>query len=94
MLNGKDNLIQSRISAYVQFWRPYTLCSTDTILMVLVDYDLLEAERQLRIFEERFPNDCEVEGKNPLRLRIYPTFFSSPSDKFQHENFVKQRRRK
>jgi hypothetical protein len=94
MLNGKDNLIQSKLSAYVQSERPYTLSSIDPILMVLVDYDISESERQLRIFEERYPNDCMVEGKNPLRLRVYPTFFSSPSDKFQHENFVKRRRRK
>ena len=53
-----------------------------------------EAERQLEIWMSNHPDDCMVEDKNPLTIRIYPTFFEDPDQKSQRTSFVERRKRR
>ena len=92
MITLKDSSIQSKISLLFQIERPYSISANDPGIMALVDYDLPEAERQLEIWMSNHPDDCMVEDKNPLTIRIYPTFFEDPDQKSQRTSFVERRK--
>ncbi|WP_110641216.1 hypothetical protein [Thermoplasma sp. Kam2015] len=93
MITLRDSSIQSKISLLFQMERPYTISANDPGIMDLVDYDLSEAERHLEIWMSNHPDDCLVEGKNPLTIRIYPTFFEDPEQKLQRDAHKKRMRR-
>jgi hypothetical protein len=40
------------------------------------------------------PDDFLILSKNPLTLKIFPTFFEDPEQRLQHESFVERRKRR
>ena len=94
MTTLQDSQIQSRICTFIRIERPYTLAASDAGIMKIVDYDLSEAERQLEIWMSKHPDDFLILSKNPLTLKIYPTFFEDPEQRLQHESFVERRKRR
>jgi hypothetical protein len=94
MITLRDSQIQSRICTFIRIERPYTLAASDAGIMKIVDYDLSEAERQLEIWMSNHPDDFMVLGKNPLSIKIYPTFFEDPEQKAQRDIFIKMRERR
>ena len=94
MITLRDSAVQSKISLLFQMERPYRITANDPGIMQLVDYDLSEAERQLAIWMSNHPNDCFVESRNPLTLKIYPTVFEDPEQKAQRTAFIERRKRR
>ena len=94
MTTLQDSQIQSRICTFIRIERPYTLAASDAGIMKIVDYDLSEAERQLEIWMSNHPDDFLILSKNPLTLKIFPTFFEDPEQRLQHESFVERRKRR
>ena len=94
MISFQDNKTQSMIDTIIGIERPYYISACDSIIMGVVDYDLSEAERHLKIWLDRHEKDCSVEGKNPLTLKIFPTFFEDPEQKVQRDRYVDARRRR
>ena len=94
MMSPQDSQIQSKICAYIRKEMPYELPANDAGVMKIVDYDLSEAERHLEIWMSKHPDDFLILSKNPLTLKIYPTFFEDPEQKLQHESFVERRKRR
>ncbi len=92
MIILKDSAVQSKISLLFQMERPYRITANDPGIMQLVDYDLSEAERQLDIWLSNHPHDCIQEARNPLTLKIFPTFFEDPEQKAQRTAFIEKRR--
>ena len=90
MITLRDSAVQSKISLLFQMERPYRITANDPGIMQLVDYDLSEAERQLEIWMSNHPDDCVQEARNPLTIRIYPTFFENPEQKSQKEAYKKK----
>ena len=93
MITLRDSSVQSKISLLFQMERPYRITANDPGIMQLVDYDLSEAERQLEIWMSNHPHDCIQEARNPLTLKIYPTFFEDPEQKSQREAHRKKMKR-
>ena len=94
MITLRDSAVQSKISLLFQMERPYRITANDPGIMQLVDYDLSEAERQLEIWMSNHPADCIQEARNPLTLKIFPTFFEDPEQRLQHDAFVERRKRR
>ncbi len=95
MITRNDNLIQPKVSLLIEMERPDRIAANDPGIMQLVDYDLPEAERQLRIWMSRHPDDFLIIGKNPLELKIYPTAYShDPEQKSRKDAFVQRRKRR
>ncbi|MDS0256449.1 hypothetical protein ApAK_01955 [Thermoplasmatales archaeon AK] len=94
MITLRDSSIQRQISLLFQLDRSYTISANDPKLMMLVDYDLAEAERQLNIWISNHEDDCCIIGKNPLSIKIFPTFFNDPEQRLQHDAFVARRKRR
>ena len=92
MITLRDSAVQSKISRLFQMERPYRITANDPGIMQLVDYDLSEAERQLEIWMSNHTDDCIQEARNPLTLKIFPTFFEDPEQKLQHDAFVERRK--
>lgn len=94
MITLKDSAVQSKISLLFQMERPYRITANDPGIMQLVDYDLSEAEKQLDIWMSNHPDDCIQETRNPLTLKIFPTFFEDPEQKAQRTAFIERRKRR
>ncbi len=93
MIDFKDREIQSQIDTLVRNERPLRIAATDPRILVHVEYDISEAEKHLSIWASRHKDDCYVEEKNPLTLRIYPTFFHDPDMRIQRDTYVARKRR-
>ncbi len=93
MITLRDSAVQSKISLLFQMERPYRITANDPGIMQLVDYDLSEAERQLEIWMSNHPDDCVQEARNPLTLKIFPTFFEDPEQKLQKESHHRKMKR-
>lgn len=59
----------------------------------IIDYDLPEAEDQLKIFMERHENDCTVMGMNPLRIKYTLPSSDDPEQRIIREKYISGRRR-
>ena len=94
MITLRDSQVQSRICTFIRIERPYTLAASDAGIMKIVDYDLSEAERQLEIWMSNHPDDFLILSRNPLTLKIFPTFFEDPEQKLQHDAFIQERKRR
>ena len=94
MITLQDSQIQSRICTFIRIERPYTLAASDAGIMKIVDYDLSEAERHLEIWMSKHPDDFLILSRNPLTLKIFPTFFEDPEQKLQHDAFIQERKRR
>ena len=94
MITLRDSAVQSKISLLFQMERPYRITANDPGIMQLVDYDLSEAERQLEIWMSNHPDDCIQEARNPLALKIFPTFFEDPEQRLQRDAFMERRKRR
>ena len=93
MITLEDSAVQSKISLLFQMERPYKITANNSGIMQLVDHDLSEAERQLEIWMSNHPDDCFVEARNQLTLKIYPTVFEDPDQKSQREAHRKKMKR-
>ena len=93
MITLKDSSVQSKISLLFQMERPYSISANDPSIMEIVEYDLSEAERHLEIWMSNHPDDYLVESKNPLTIKIFPTFFKDPEQKLQRDAHKKRMRR-
>ena len=94
MITLRDSKVQSKISLFFQMERPYRISANDPGIMQLVDYDLSEAEKQLEMWMSNHSDDCIQEARNPLTLKIFPTFFEDPEQKAQRSAFIEKRKRK
>ena len=56
------------------------IAANDPRIMVLVDNDLFEAKRQLEVWMFNHPINSIPEARNPLTLKIFPTFFQEPEE--------------
>ncbi len=93
MTDFHDSEIQSMIDVLVLKERPYTISADDARITTLLGYDLADAEKQLKIWQERHARDCDIIGLNPLTLKIYPTLFRDPDMKIQRDAYVARKRR-
>ncbi len=94
MISGQDNMIQQKITGVILVGRIYSLSANSTEVMMIVNDDLPEAERQLSIWQSRHQDDCIIVRKNPLTLDIKTTFFKDADQRIQRENYVQRRRLK
>ncbi len=94
MISGQDNLIQQKITGVILLGRIYSLSANSTEVMMIVNEDLPEAERQLSIWQSGHQDDCIIVRRNPLTLDIKTTFFKDADQRIQKENYVQRRRLK
>ncbi len=94
MISGQDNLIQQKITGVILVGRIYSLSANSTEVMMIVNDDLPEAERQLSIWQSRHQDDCFIVGRNPLTLDIKTTFFKDADQRIQRETYVKRKQLK
>ena len=94
MISGQDNLIQQKITGVILLGRIYSLSANSTEVMMIVNEDLPEAERQLSIWQSGHQDDCIIVRRNPLTLDIKTTFFKDADQRIQRETYVKRKQLK
>lgn len=88
MMSLQDSNYQAKITGVILVGRMYSVAANSPEILQVLDYDLPEAEKQLKIWQSRHNDDCDIVGKNPLTLSIRPTFFPDPELKIQREKYV------
>lgn len=73
MISLSDSNYQAKITGVIVKGGFFSIAANSPEILLVMDYDLPEAERQLSIWQSRHQDDCDIVSKNPLTLSIRPT---------------------